>query len=43
MFRAARSLLDSDADAEDAVSKAVLNAWKSSSRLRDAKRSGRGS
>lgn len=38
MFRAARSLLDSDADAEDAVSKAVLNAWKSSSRLRDAKK-----
>lgn len=27
MFRAARSLLDCDADAEDAVSEAILRAW----------------
>lgn len=27
MFRAARSILDSDADAEDAVGEAVLRAW----------------
>ncbi len=35
MFRAARSLLDSDADAEDAVGEAVLLAWKSREKLRD--------
>lgn len=29
MFRAARSILDSDADAEDAVGEAVLRAWQS--------------
>ena len=29
MYRAARSVLDSDADAEDAVSQAVLQAWQS--------------
>ncbi len=29
MFRAARAVLDSDADAEDAVSQAVLQAWQS--------------
>lgn len=28
MFRAARSLLDCDADAEDAVSEAILRAWR---------------
>ena len=28
MFRAARAVLDSDADAEDAVSQAVLQAWQ---------------
>ena len=35
MFRAARSVLDSDADAEDAVSQAVLQAWQSLDKLRD--------
>ena len=35
MFRAARSVLDSDADAEDAVGQAVLQAWQSADRLRD--------
>ncbi len=35
MFRAARSLLDSDADAEDAVGEAILLAWKSREKLRD--------
>ena len=27
MYRAARTILDSDADAEDAVSEALLRAW----------------
>ncbi len=36
MYRVCRSLLDSDADAEDAVSEAVLRAWASFGRLRDA-------
>ena len=35
MFRAARAVLDSDADAEDAVGQAVLQAWQSLDRLRD--------
>ena len=35
MFRAARSVLDSDADAEDAVGQAVLQAWQSADKLRD--------
>jgi len=35
MYRAARSVLDSDADAEDAVGQAVLLAWQSLDRLRD--------
>ena len=35
MFRAARSVLDSDADAEDAVGQAVLQAWQSLDKLRD--------
>lgn len=34
MFRAARAVLDCDADAEDAVSEAVLLAWKNWGRLR---------
>ena len=35
MYRAARSVLDSGADAEDAVGQAVLQAWQSLDRLRD--------
>ncbi len=35
MYRAARAVLDSDADAEDAVSQAVLQAWQSLEKLRD--------
>ena len=35
MFRTARTLLSSDADAEDAVSRAVLSAWQGVSKLRD--------
>lgn len=35
MFRAARSLLDCDADAEDAVSEAILRAWRKWGQLRD--------
>lgn len=35
MYRAARAVLDSDADAEDAVGQAVLQAWQSLDRLRD--------
>lgn len=35
MFRAARSVLDSDADGEDAVAQAVLQAWQSRERLRE--------
>lgn len=38
MFRAARALLDGDADAEDAVGEAVLRAWRSWGRLRDPAR-----
>lgn len=34
MFRAARSILNSDADAEDAVGEAVLRAWQAWSGLR---------
>ena len=34
MFRVARAVLDSDADAEDAVSEAVLRAWQAWGRLR---------
>ena len=34
MYRAARAVLDSDADAEDAVSQAVLQAWQSLDKLR---------
>ncbi len=34
MFRAARAVLDRDADAEDAVAQAVLLAWQSRDRLR---------
>lgn len=35
MFRAARSVLDCGADAEDAAAQAVLQAWQSRNRLRD--------
>lgn len=35
MYRAARAVLDSDADAQDAVAQAVLQAWQSLNRLRD--------
>lgn len=35
MFRAARSVLDCDADAEDAAAQAVLQAWQSLDGLRD--------
>ena len=35
MFRAARAVLPCDADAEDAVSQALLLAWQSRHRLRD--------
>ena len=35
MFRAARAILGSDADAEDAVSQAILLAWQSREKLRD--------
>lgn len=38
MFRAARALLDSDADAEDAVGEAALRAWRSWGKLRDRER-----
>lgn len=34
MFRAARALLDSDADAEDAVGEAILRAWQAWDGLR---------
>ena len=36
MFRAARAILDCDADAEDAVGQAVLLAWQSRGKLREA-------
>ena len=35
MYRAARALLSSDADTEDAVSEAILRAWQAFGRLRD--------
>ncbi len=35
MFRAARSVLDSDAQAEDAVGEAILTAWQKLDSLRD--------
>lgn len=36
MYRAARAVLCSDADAQDAVGQAVLQAWQSLHRLRDS-------
>ena len=36
MFRAARAILDCDADAEDAVGQAVLLAWQARGKLREA-------
>ena len=38
MFRVARALLPTDADAEDAVANAMLSAWKHLSALRDPAR-----
>ena len=35
MYRAARAVLDSDADAQDAVAQAVLQGWQSLDALRD--------
>lgn len=35
MYRAARAVLDSDADAQDAVAQAVLQAWQSLDRLKN--------
>lgn len=35
MYRSARAVLDSDADAEDAVGEALLKAWQNWDRLRD--------
>ena len=35
VYRAARAVLDRDADAEDAVAQAVLQAWQSLDKLRD--------
>ena len=40
MFRAARAILDCDADAEDAVGEAILLAWQSFPRLRRAEAAG---
>lgn len=40
MFRAARAVLDCDADAEDAVGEAILLAWQSFPRLRRAEAAG---
>lgn len=37
MFRAARGVLDTDADAEDAVGEALLRAWRSRESLREPK------
>ncbi len=37
MYRACRALLDSDIDAEDSVSEAVLRAWQSFGSLRSSK------
>lgn len=37
MYRAARALLSCDADAEDAVSEAILRVWQAFGRLRDEK------
>ena len=37
MYRAARAVLDSDADAEDAVGEALLRAWRNWGRLKDPK------